>query len=80
MAVEKMNGADESYTIKHAEGCVTDPTAKLVYVGKDASLVLAWRIETDIGSNWIVSYIDAVSGNEIIGVTENKYYASYEAL
>jgi extracellular elastinolytic metalloproteinase len=75
---EKMDG--ESYAIKNAEGCVTDPTAKLVYVGKEDSLILAWRIETDVGSNWLVSYIDAVSGDEVTGVTEYKNNASYEAL
>lgn len=75
---ERVDG--ESYAIKHVEGCVTDPTAKLVYVDKEDSLVLAWRIETDIGSNWLVSYIDAVSGNEVTGVTEYKNNASYEAL
>lgn len=70
---------DDSYTIRHAKGCVTDPTAKLVHVSEDGSLVLAWRIETDIGSNWLVSYVDAVSGSEITGVVEYKNNASYEA-
>lgn len=74
---EKQDG--ESYTIRHAEGCVTDPTVKLVHVGRDDSLVLAWRIETDIGSNWLISYVDAVSGRKITGVVEYKNNASYEA-
>lgn len=77
---EKADGANESYTIKQVEGSVADPTAKLVYVTRDISLVLAWRIETDIGSNWLVSYIDAASGKEVTGVTEYTNTATYEAL
>lgn len=77
---EKVDGADESYTIKQVEGTVADPTAKLVYVTRDTSLVLAWRIETDIGSDWLVSYIDAASGEEVTGVTEYTNTATYEAL
>lgn len=77
---EKVDGAGESYTIKQVEGSVADPTAKLVYVTKDTSLVRAWRIETDIGSNWLVSYIDAASGNKVTGVTEHTNTATYEAL
>lgn len=79
-AAEKVDGAGESYTIKQVEGSVVDPTAKLVYVTKDTSLVRAWRIETDIGSKWLVSYIDAASGNEVTGVTEYTNTATYEAL
>lgn len=76
---ERADGTGESYTIKQVEGFVANPTAKLVYVTKDTSLVLAWKIETDIGSNWFISYVDAASGNEITGVTEYANTASYEA-
>lgn len=77
---EKVDGAGDTYIIKHVEGSVPNPTAKLVYVSKDDSLVLAWRIETDIGSNWLISYIDAAAGSEVAGVTEYTNMASYEAL
>lgn len=79
---ERADGADESYRIKQVEGSGVDPTAKLVYVTKDAggSLTLAWRVETDTKSSWLVSYIDAASGNEVMGVTEYTNTASYEAL
>lgn len=76
---ERADGTGESYTIKQVEGFMANPTAKLVYVTKETSLVLAWRIETDIGSNWFISYVDAASGNEITGVTEYANTASYEA-
>lgn len=79
-STESVDGAGDSYIIKHVEGSVASPTAKLVYVNKDDSLVLAWRIETDLGSNWLVSYVDAVSGSELAGVTEYTNTASYEAL
>lgn len=77
---EQMDGAGESYTIKQGEGGVADPTAKLVYVTKEDSLTLAWRIETDTGSDWLVSYIDAASDNEVTGITEYTNTATYEAL
>lgn len=76
---EKMEGPGESFTIKEVEGFVANPTAKLVYVSRDNSLVLAWRIETDIGSNWLISYVDAASGTKIAGVTEYTNMATYEA-
>lgn len=77
---EKVDGPSESYNIKQAEGFMASPTAKLVYVTRDSSIVLAWRIETDLGSNWLISYVDAASGNEITGVIDNTNTASYEAL
>lgn len=77
---ERVDGAGESYTIKQVEGSVADPMAKLVYVTKEDSLTLAWRIETDTGSDWLVSYINAASGNEVTGVTEYTNTATYEAL
>lgn len=77
---ERVDGTGESYTIKQVEGSVADPTAELVYVTKEDSLTLTWRIETDTGSNWLVSYINAASGNEVTGVTEYTNTATYEAL
>lgn len=59
---------------------MVDPTAKLVYVTKDGSLVLAWKVETDMKSKWLVSYMNAASSNEVTGVTEYRNTASYEAL
>ncbi|KAJ0107480.1 extracellular elastinolytic metalloproteinase [Diaporthe amygdali] len=78
-AVEKIDGLFESYTIKLTKGCVADPTAKLVYVNRNASLILTWRIETDFGSDWLMSYIDAASGNEVVGAVEHTNGATYEA-
>lgn len=77
---ERVDGAGESYTIRQIEGSVADPTARLVYVTKKDLLTLAWRIETDTGLDWLVSYIDAASGNEVTGVTEYTNTATYEAL
>lgn len=77
---ERVDRAGESYTIKQVEGSVADPTARLVYVTKEDSLTLAWRIETDTGSDWLVSYVDAASGNDVTGITEYTNTATYEAL
>lgn len=77
---EKVEGPSETWDIKQVEGFMANPTAKLVYVTRDSSTVLAWRIETDLGSSWIISYVDAASGNEITGVIEYTNTASYEAL
>lgn len=79
-AVEKIDGLFESYTIKLTKGCVADPTAKLVYINRNASLILTWRIETDFVSDWVMSYIDAASGNEVVGAVEHTNSATYEAL
>lgn len=77
---ERVDGAGESYIIKQVEGSVADPTAKLVYVTKEDSLTLVWRVETDTRSDWLVSYINAASGNEVTGITEYTNTATYEAL
>lgn len=80
VVAERADGADESFTIKQVEGSVVDRAAKLVYVTKDGSLVLCWRVETDTKSRWLFSYINAASGNEVMGVTEYTNTASYQAL
>ncbi|KAG6353737.1 hypothetical protein INS49_005446 [Diaporthe citri] len=77
--IAEVEGPGESYTIKQVEGFVASPTAKLVYVTRDSEVDLAWRIETDIGSNWLISYVDAASGNEIAGVIDYTNTASCEA-
>ncbi|KAL1869108.1 hypothetical protein Daus18300_005644 [Diaporthe australafricana] len=68
--VEEKVDSGESYMIHQIEGCMSSPTTKLVRVKKDAWLILAWRIEKDVGSKWLVPYIDAASANEVVGVVE----------
>lgn len=59
----------ETYTITGTSGAVSDPEARLVYFVKgDGTLALAWRVETDISSDWLLSYVDAESTTDIHGV------------
>jgi extracellular elastinolytic metalloproteinase len=61
----------ETYTLTGTTGAVSDPIAKLVYlVQQDGSLVLTWRVETDIMDNWLLTYIDAKTGQDIHGVVD----------
>ncbi|KAF7593537.1 Fungalysin/Thermolysin Extracellular metalloproteinase 5 [Aspergillus hancockii] len=69
----------ESYTFKGVSGTVSDPNAKLVYLTKpDGSLALTWRVETDIDSNWLLTYIDATNGKDIHGVVDYVAEADYQ--
>lgn len=59
----------ETYTIKGTSGVVKDPEARLVYfVRDDGTLVLTWRVETDISSDWLLSYVNAETTSEVLGV------------
>lgn len=61
----------ETYTLTGTDGAVSDPVAKLVYIAqKDESLVLTWRVETDIMDNWLLTYIDAKTGEDIHGIVD----------
>lgn len=59
----------ETYTIKGASGAVNDPEARLVYFVKDdGTLTLTWRVETDVSSDWLLSYVDAETTSKVYGV------------
>ncbi|KAH6692417.1 fungalysin metallopeptidase [Plectosphaerella plurivora] len=60
----------EIYTLTGTSGAVSDPVAKLVYFQRDGALVLTWRVETDIMDNWLLTYIDAKTGEDIHGVVD----------
>ena len=62
---------NEVFTLKQTSGAVSDPEARLVYFQKaDGSLVLSWRVETDISENWLLTYVDADNGKDILGVVD----------
>lgn len=67
----------ERYTITGSSGALADPEARLVYVQTGDSLVLSWRLETDIGNNWLLSYADAVTPENIVAVVDYVSDASY---
>ncbi|KAL9619874.1 MAG: hypothetical protein Q9160_005521 [Pyrenula sp. 1 TL-2023] len=72
------NGAN-AYTIQGTSGATQDPKAKLVYFqNSDNILSLAWRVETDIYSNWLLSYGDAANTQNILGVVDYSADATYQ--
>jgi extracellular elastinolytic metalloproteinase len=72
-------GAKETFTLKGTSGAVKDPEAKLVYLVKsDGNLALTWRVETDIMSNWLLTYVDAATNKEIHGVVDYSADATYQ--
>ncbi|KAH6891473.1 Fungalysin metallopeptidase-domain-containing protein [Thelonectria olida] len=70
-ATAKQTGDSEHYTFKGTDGAVSEPKAKLVYLIKpDEKLGLAWRVETDVMDNWLLTYIDATTNEKIFGVVD----------
>jgi extracellular elastinolytic metalloproteinase len=66
------------FTIKKTDGCVSDPEARLVYViNQEGKLSLTWRIETDILSNWLLTYVDAETGNKVHAAIDYSADATY---
>lgn len=39
-------------------------------VKADGTLALTWRVETDVLDNWLLSYVDAKTNQEIHGVVD----------
>jgi extracellular elastinolytic metalloproteinase len=69
----------ETFTLTGTSGAMKDPEAKLVYLVKtDGSLALTWRVETDILSNWLLTYVDAGSNQAIHGVVDYSADAVYQ--
>lgn len=59
----------ETYKITGTSGAVSDPEARLVYyVKNDGTLALTWRVETDVSSDWLLSYVNADTTEEVHGV------------
>ncbi|CAN9213852.1 unnamed protein product [Alternaria alternata] len=64
-AIAEAKEAAETYAIKQTTGCVSEPEARLVYlVDEEGKLALTWRIETDVMSNWLLTYVDAEDGEK----------------
>jgi len=58
---------------------VKEPEARLVYLQTaEGKLVLTWRVETDILSNWLLTYVDATSGEQVHVVVDYSADATYE--
>ena len=67
----------ETYSLTGTTGAVSDPEARLVYfVKEDGNLALTWRVETDIMDNWLLTYVDAETNEEVHGVVDYVAHAT----
>lgn len=67
------------YILRGTSGAVTDPKARLVYFVKpDGTLCLVWRVETDVDDNWLLTYVDAKTAEEIHGVVDYVSEATFQ--
>ncbi|KAJ8121691.1 hypothetical protein ONZ43_g1922 [Nemania bipapillata] len=69
----------ETYILKGTSGAVSDPTARLNYLIKsDGELALTWKVETNLHTHWLHSYMDAQEGGGIYGVIDWVWSATYK--
>ncbi|KAL1798430.1 hypothetical protein ACET3X_002467 [Alternaria dauci] len=77
-AIAEAKEASETYTIKQTTGCVSEPEARLVYlIDEEGKLALTWRVETDVMSNWLLTYVDAEDGEKVHAVVDYSADATY---
>jgi extracellular elastinolytic metalloproteinase len=50
----------------------------LVYVISQGKLALTWRVETDVLSNWLLTYVDVEDGSQVHAVVDYSADASYQ--
>lgn len=78
-ATSEPKEAADTYAIKQSSGTVSEPEARLVYVQTaEGKLALTWRVETDVLSNWLLTYVDAVDGSQVHAVIDYSADASYQ--
>lgn len=71
--------SDKAYVLKGTSGAVKDPEARLVYFQTASDgLKLTWRVETDILSNWLLTYVDATTNDQVHAVVDYSADASYQ--
>jgi extracellular elastinolytic metalloproteinase len=76
-ATAESNG--DGFAFKQTVGAVSEPKARLVYVQTaNYNLALAWRVETDVDTNWLLTYIDATDGKTIHHVVDYAADVTYE--
>lgn len=63
--------SEQSFTVQGLSNVESPPDGQLVYYRTaDGTLVSAWRIETDLGDNWLTTYLDAENDNNVLAVTD----------
>ncbi|KAI0402353.1 fungalysin metallopeptidase [Xylaria palmicola] len=69
----------EAFVLKGTSGAVSDPTARLTYLIKsDGELALTWKVETNLRTSWLHSYMDAVKLGELHGLIDWAWSATYK--
>ncbi|TGJ87323.1 hypothetical protein E0Z10_g1457 [Xylaria hypoxylon] len=69
----------EAFVLKGTSGAVSDPTARLNYLVKtDGELALTWKVETNLRTSWLHSYMDAIDGSELYGLIDWVWSATYK--
>ncbi|EHK99817.1 putative Extracellular metalloproteinase mep [Glarea lozoyensis 74030] len=65
-AVAKPEESLEHYVIEGSQGALSAPKARLQYIlTPENTLALVWRVETDVGSDWLLTYVDAADSSKI---------------
>ncbi|KAF2497908.1 extracellular elastinolytic metallo proteinase [Lophium mytilinum] len=78
-ASAEATGAHEEYKITGTTGADSDPITTLVYFQKpDGTLALSWRVQTDVITNYLVTYTDTSSPKSILGAMDYVADATYE--
>ncbi|KAI0203157.1 fungalysin metallopeptidase [Astrocystis sublimbata] len=79
VVVEPMDGL-EAFVLKGTKGAVSDPTARLTYLAKpDGDLALTWKVETNLHTSWLHSYVDATKSSQVYGIIDWVWSATYKA-
>jgi extracellular elastinolytic metalloproteinase len=76
-ATAEPTDVEDSYVLRGTTGAQKDPKAQLMYIQQDGQLKLTFRVETDILSNWLLSYVDADT-KDIHAVVDWSADASYQ--
>ncbi|KAI9148420.1 Extracellular metalloproteinase mep [Paramyrothecium foliicola] len=69
-------GTPEKYVIRGVTGSRRDPEARLLYLnGGQSEVHLAWQVQTEADIFWYTTYVDAMLGEQILGVVDGSYRA-----
>ena len=69
--------SDDTYVFESTTGAHQAPKARLVYLKSEQGLDLVWRVETDMLDNWMLTYVDAIQGETVLGVINYAAHARY---
>lgn len=67
----------DEYVIEKTKGAVSSPKVGLRYLIIDPKTIApVWRVETDVGNNWVVSFVDATDSNKVHAAFDYIVHAS----